>query len=187
MGQVCALQQSSYLILVFCQPQADTKPAIRALDGAFHLGEHVGANVLRLGLIPLLGFQIWHIVLYEMLVVAITQFHHANISLSRWDRWLRLLIVTPDMHKVHHSRLRTETNSNFSTLFSFWDRLAKTFRMRPNPNTLDFGLDEFDQPRWQTFWGMLKTPFVSPQPGRSADGETPRNKKAEPLARRSAR
>jgi sterol desaturase/sphingolipid hydroxylase (fatty acid hydroxylase superfamily) len=127
----------------------------------FHLGEHVGANVLRLGLIPLLGFQIWHIVVYEMLVISITQFHHADISLGRFDRWLRLLVVTPNMHKMHHSRWKPETDSNYSTFFSIWDRLARTFSMRPDPKTLEFGLDDFDESEWQTFWGMLKTPFVS--------------------------
>ncbi len=127
----------------------------------FHMGEHVVANFLRLGLIPLLGFQIWHIVVYEVMVIAITQFHHANISLGRIDRWLQLIIVTPDMHKMHHSRRKPEMNSNYSTLFSFWDRLARTFRMRPDLHCLDYGLNEFDAPKWQTFWGMLKTPFVS--------------------------
>jgi sterol desaturase/sphingolipid hydroxylase (fatty acid hydroxylase superfamily) len=127
----------------------------------FHLGEHIGSNVLRLGLIPVLGFQIWHIVVYEMLVICNTQFHHANISLGKFDRWLRLAIVTPNMHKVHHSRWRPETDSNYSTLFSFWDRLASTFRMRPNLEELDYGLDEFDESQWQSVWGMLKTPFVS--------------------------
>ena len=96
-----------------------------------------------------------------MMVIAITQFHHADISLGRFDRCLRLMIVTPNMHKMHHSRWKPETDSNFSTFFSFWDRLARTFRMRPDPKTLNYGLDEFDEPQWQTFWGMLMTPFVS--------------------------
>ena len=126
----------------------------------FHLGEHLGGGVLRLGLIPLLGLGIWQIVVYELLVVAITQFHHADISLGRFDRWLRLVIVTPDMHKVHHSRWRPETDSNYSTVLSIWDRLAKSFRMRANVRTLELGLDEYDGPEWQTWWGMLKTPFV---------------------------
>lgn len=127
----------------------------------FHLGEHIVANVLRLGLVPLLGFQIWHIVVYEMMVIAITQFHHADISVGRLDRWLRLIIVTPNMHKIHHSRWQLETDSNFSTFFSFWDRIASTFRMRAEPKTLEYGLYGYDEAQWQTFWGMLKTPFVS--------------------------
>lgn len=127
----------------------------------FHIGEHVGSNVLRLGLVPLFGLSIWQIVVYEMLVVANTQLHHANISLGRWDRWLRLLIVTPDMHKMHHSRERRETDSNYSTILSLWDRLARSLTMRDDLRTLHFGLDEYDSPNWQTVWGMLKTPFVS--------------------------
>jgi sterol desaturase/sphingolipid hydroxylase (fatty acid hydroxylase superfamily) len=129
----------------------------------FHLGEHVGAAVLRLGLIPLLGFEVWNLVVYDTLVIAITQFHHADISLGRWDRWLRLFIVTPDMHKVHHSDCQQETDSNYSTVFSWWDRLAVTFRMRSDPKTLVFGLKEFTAPAWQGWWGMWKTPFVVPQ------------------------
>jgi sterol desaturase/sphingolipid hydroxylase (fatty acid hydroxylase superfamily) len=128
----------------------------------FHLGEHVGASVLRLGLIPLLGFEVWNLVVYDTLVIAVTQFHHADISLGRWDRWLRLFIVTPDMHKVHHSDMRHETDSNYSTVLSLWDRLARTLRMRSDPRTIVFGLTEFTAPAWQGCWGMLKTPFVNP-------------------------
>jgi sterol desaturase/sphingolipid hydroxylase (fatty acid hydroxylase superfamily) len=128
----------------------------------FHLGEHLGAAVLRLGLIPLLGFEVWNLVLYDTLVIAITQFHHADISIGRWDRWLRWLIVTPYMHKVHHSDWRQETDSNYSTVLSVWDRLFRSFRMRSDPKTLVFGLDEFSDPGWQNWWGMMETPFVSP-------------------------
>jgi sterol desaturase/sphingolipid hydroxylase (fatty acid hydroxylase superfamily) len=128
----------------------------------FHLGEHVGSSLLRLGLIPLLGFEVWNLVVYDVLVIAITQFHHADVSVGRWDRWLRLFIVTPDMHKVHHSDRREETDSNYSTVLSMWDRLAATFRMRSDPKTLVFGLGEFTDPKWQNWWGMMKTPFVDP-------------------------
>ncbi len=130
----------------------------------FHLGEHVGAAVLRLGLIPLLGFEVWNLVVYDTLVIAITQFHHADISIGRWDRWLRWLIVTPYMHKVHHSDWRPETDSNYSTVLSLWDRLFGSLRMRADPKTLVFGLKEFKDVSWQGLWGMWKTPFVNPTP-----------------------
>jgi sterol desaturase/sphingolipid hydroxylase (fatty acid hydroxylase superfamily) len=135
----------------------------------FHLGEHVGSSVLKLGLIPLLGFEVWNLVVYDTLVIVITQFHHADISLGRWDRWLRWLIVTPDMHKIHHSDWREETDSNYSTILSVWDRLARSFRMRSDTKTLVFGLEEFRDVTWQTWWGMLRTPFVNatPNPGPS--------------------
>jgi sterol desaturase/sphingolipid hydroxylase (fatty acid hydroxylase superfamily) len=128
----------------------------------FHLGEHIGSSVLRLGLIPLLGFEVWNLVVYDTLVIVITQFHHADISIGRWDRWLRWLVVTPYMHKVHHSDWRPETDSNYSTVLSIWDRLFGSFRMRPDPKTLVFGLNEFTDPGWQRWWGMIRTPFVDP-------------------------
>lgn len=146
----------------------------------FHLGEHLGGAVLRLGLIPLIGFGIWQIVVYELLVVAITQFHHADISLGRADRWLRLLIVTPDMHKMHHSRWRPETDSNYSTVLSVWDRLARTFRMRPDMRTLEVGLDDFDGAEWQTVWGMLRTPFVGTGANDSGAAETGSGRQSRP-------
>jgi sterol desaturase/sphingolipid hydroxylase (fatty acid hydroxylase superfamily) len=130
----------------------------------FHLGEHVGSSVLRLGLIPLLGFEVWNLVVYDILVIAITQFHHADISIGRCDRLLRLLIVTPNMHKVHHSDWRPETDSNYSTVLSVWDRIFRSFRMRSDPKMQLFGLSDFNDARWQTWWGMMKTPFVNPNP-----------------------
>ncbi len=136
----------------------------------FHLGELVGSALLRLGLVPLLGIGAWELVAYDTLVVAGTQFHHADISLGRWDRWLRLVLVTPTMHKVHHSDLRPETDSNYATVLSLWDRLAGTFRMRADPRTLVFGLREFTDPAWQTWWGLWKTPLANPP---TAGGELP--------------
>ena len=137
----------------------------------FHLGEHVGSSVLKLGLIPLLGIEVWQLLLYDTLLIAVTQFHHADITLGRWDRWLRLVIVTPDLHKVHHSRWRPETDSNYSTVLSVWDRLFGSYRTREDPATIEFGLDQFFDPQWQRVGGMLATPFVdSERAGRVGDG-----------------
>jgi len=127
----------------------------------FHVGEHLGAATLRLGLIPLFGVSVIEILIFETLVVANTMFHHANVSLGSLDRPLRWLIVTPRMHQIHHSRYRPETDSNYSTLFSCWDRLAQTYRMRAGKESVQLGLDEFSDDRWQTISGMLKTPFAA--------------------------
>lgn len=79
-------------------------------------------------MIALLVLQIWELALYELATFAVVQMHHANIALpARLDRALRLVIVTPFMHKVHHSRWQPETDSNYSSLFSFWDRLFARF------------------------------------------------------------
>lgn len=128
----------------------------------FHIGEIVMSSVLRVPLIVLLGASIGQLALYEVLMFAVVQFHHANISVSaKWDRILRLFIVTPYMHKVHHSRWQPETDSNYASLLSIWDRIFRSFRMNEKPESLRLGLDEFDAPSDQTFPGLLKTPVVN--------------------------
>ena len=124
----------------------------------FHTGELVLSAILRLALIPLLGVTSTELLVHETLVLAATAFHHANISVGRLDRWLALGIVTPFLHKVHHSREPLETNSNYATVFSWWDRLGGTLRQREDCQSLRLGLDEFDDPRWETLAGLLSIP-----------------------------
>jgi len=126
----------------------------------FHLGEQIFSALLRLGIIPVLGLDSWSMIVYAAVMNINVQVHHADISLGRLDPWLRLLIVTPNMHKVHHSRIKQETDSNYSVLFSIWDRIGRSFRSRENIKEIEFGLHEYDDQQWQTLPGMMKTPFV---------------------------
>lgn len=136
--------------------QLDASSALR-----FHTGELIFSSLLRLAVVPLLGMSLTQLILYETLLQPIILFHHSNVALpERFDRVLRFLIVTPNMHRVHHSQERFETDSNYSSVFSFWDRLGKSFRRRPDPLTLCYGLPEFPEEKWQTLSGMLKTPIV---------------------------
>jgi sterol desaturase/sphingolipid hydroxylase (fatty acid hydroxylase superfamily) len=128
----------------------------------FHPGELLISSLLHLALMPILGIAAWQLAVYETILLGATQFHHANISLGRFDAPLRWLIVTPHMHKVHHSNLRPETDSNYASVLSLWDRLARTFRRRDDPATIRYGLDEFADPRWQSLPGMLRTPAADP-------------------------
>lgn len=129
----------------------------------FHLGEIFFSSLFRIPLIALFGVYLWELVLYEIVMFAVVQFHHANVGLSeKYDRWLRILIVTPNMHRVHHSRWQPETDSNYSSLFSFWDRLARTFRLNTKPETIKLGLEQFNSEEHQTIKGMLKTPVRKP-------------------------
>lgn len=140
-------------------PRMDVTTASR-----FHIGEIALSSVLRIPVIALLGLQLWEVALYELAMFAVVQLHHANIALpASIDRALRAVIVTPFMHKVHHSRWQTETDSNYSSLFSFWDRLFGSFRLRDDPRTLLFGLEEFSRPEDQTLVGLLKTPLKQVQ------------------------
>ena len=128
----------------------------------FHIGEIAMSSILRVPLIILLGVGIGQLAVYEILMLAVVQFHHANIGVSaKWDRLLRLFIVTPYMHKVHHSRWQPETDSNYSSLLSIWDRLFRSFQINKKPETIRIGLDQFDHPRDQTIRGLLHTPLGS--------------------------
>ena len=128
--------------------------------GRFHLGEIFFSSIFRIFIIAFFGVYFWEIVLYEIAMFAVVMFHHANVGLSeKYDRILRAIIVTPNMHRVHHSRWQPETDSNYSSLFSFWDRIARTFRLNPKPETIRLGLEQLDKEEDQTVKGMFKTPF----------------------------
>lgn len=126
----------------------------------FHTGEIIFSSIFRTGIIILVGLHLWELLVYEILLVLVVQFHHANIGLpEKVDKFLRLFIVTPSMHKVHHSRVHSETDSNYSSLFSFWDRICKTFNINENPHSIKIGLDEFDSEEDQNVKGLFWTPF----------------------------
>lgn len=127
----------------------------------FHIGEIFMSSVLRVPVIVLLGIGIEKIALYELLMFAVVQFHHANIGVTeKWDRVLRPFIVTPFMHKVHHSRWQPETDSNYSSFLSIWDRVFLSFRINRKPSSIHIGLDDYDPPERQSVPGMLKTPWT---------------------------
>ena len=135
-------------------PQVDVTTALR-----FHLGELTFSSILRLGVLVLLGLEFQQLMLYEAVLLPVIRLHHSNVALPEsWDRLLRAVIVTPNMHRVHHSDVTPETNSNYSSIFSFWDRLWRTFRLR-DPLALHYGLLDFREAKWQTFRGMWVTPF----------------------------
>jgi sterol desaturase/sphingolipid hydroxylase (fatty acid hydroxylase superfamily) len=138
-------------------PNMDVTTASR-----FHLGEIAMSSMLRMPLIFLTGIQLWELAIFETAMLLVVQFHHANISVgARLDHWLRPFIVTPAKHKVHHSRIRTETDSNFTAFLSVWDRLFCTFRLRDDPRTIEFGLGAFDAPEHRTLLGLYKIPLVN--------------------------
>jgi len=136
-------------------PEMDATTATR-----FHTGEVLISAALRLALIPLLGITLWQLLLYESLMAPVILFHHSNVHFpEKVDRWLRALVVSPAIHRVHHSRAQVETDSNFSIIFSFWDRIGGTFRLRKDGRPVDFGLDEYDGDEWQRVSRLLTTPF----------------------------
>ena len=109
----------------------------------FHFGEITLSSLARVPVLALIGCRMEELALYEVLLFAVVQFHHANIGLPDWlDRALRTVIVTPHLHKVHHSVVIAEQNANFSSLFSWWDRIAQTFRLVPDLSQMVFGVEQ---------------------------------------------
>lgn len=140
-------------------PSMDVSTATR-----FHLGEIAISSTMRLPLIALVGISIQGILLYDFLLLLATQFHHANVGLpSKLDQAMRYAIVSPNMHKVHHSSERVETDSNYSSVLSVWDRLFRTYRERDDYRGIHYGLAGFKEERTQTVTGLLLTPFENPR------------------------
>ena len=108
----------------------------------FHLVEIAVSSILRIGILPLMGIRFGELVVYETALQVLVQWQHANVRLPRlMESALRLFLVTPGLHQVHHSQLRVETDSNFSSLFSIWDRIGRTFRTRQDPSQIVLGLE----------------------------------------------
>jgi len=126
----------------------------------FHPGELILSAFIRLPAVLLLGLTFPQLCLYELVLNLSILFHHSNLAVPKaWDRALSALIVTPDMHRVHHSTEAAETNSNFSSVLSVWDRLAGTFRTREDTRGITLGLPVFREAKWQRFRGILITPL----------------------------
>ncbi len=138
--------------------------ADRELDASsalrFHTGEIVLSSVARLFVLPLLGVSLGQLLLYEAVLLPVILFHHGNVRLPRrLDRVLQWVLVTPWMHWVHHSRKQMETDSNYSSVLSVWDRVFRTHRRTENPRKLRLGLDGMARSEWGTLRGMLSMPF----------------------------
>jgi sterol desaturase/sphingolipid hydroxylase (fatty acid hydroxylase superfamily) len=137
-------------------PEVDVTTATR-----FHLGEIVFSSIIRLVLIPVVGIPLGVLILFDVIQLPIISFHHANIQVkAALDRFLRYLIVTPFMHKVHHSRIKDEIDSNFSSLLSVWDRLFGSYVEKEDYREIRFGLDGYDGDDRQSVKGLLTTPLV---------------------------
>jgi sterol desaturase/sphingolipid hydroxylase (fatty acid hydroxylase superfamily) len=130
----------------------------------FHTLEIVFSMLLKWLVILLLGPALLAVLVFEILLNGMAMFNHANVRLPRGiDRALRYLLVTPDMHRVHHSILRRETNSNYGFNLSLWDRFFHTYIAQPEKGhaAMTIGIPEFrDERQVDRLPGMLALPFV---------------------------
>ena len=130
----------------------------------FHPIEIILSMLIKFATIVLLGPPVVAVVIFEVMLNATAIFNHSNVRLNLVvDKWLRLLVVTPDMHRVHHSVEDDETNSNFGFSLPWWDRLFGTYRAQPRAGhqAMTIGIRTFREDKWCSWLpGMLAIPFV---------------------------
>jgi sterol desaturase/sphingolipid hydroxylase (fatty acid hydroxylase superfamily) len=118
--------------------------------------------VIKFGVIAALGTPAVAVLIFEVLLNATSMFNHGNVGIpKRLDRFLRWIVVTPDMHRVHHSIKARETNSNFGFNLPWWDRLFGSYRDQPEAGHkgMTIGIEQFRDAREQRLDQMLMQPF----------------------------
>lgn len=136
----------------------DASSAVR-----FHPIEIILSMLYKCAIVLIIGPAAVAVLIFEIILNASAIFNHANLKLPiAVDKVLRLFIVTPDMHRVHHSVIENETNKNFGFNFSIWDRLFKTYKAQPEGghDSMKIGLSEHQSVNPSHFWWILKLPFA---------------------------
>ena len=129
----------------------------------FHPIEILLSMLIKIALVAALGPPAVAVLIFEVLLNASSMFNHGNLAIPRQvDRVLRWLVVTPDMHRVHHSVVVAETNSNFGFTLPWWDRLFGTYRAQPAAGhaAMTIGIEQFRDPGDLRLDRMLIQPFV---------------------------
>jgi sterol desaturase/sphingolipid hydroxylase (fatty acid hydroxylase superfamily) len=124
-----------------------------------HPGESVFRAIFTIFGVWVCGAPVWLVMMYQSLSVVLTQFNHANIRLPLWaDNMISWLLVSPNMHKVHHHYQRPQTDSNYGNIFSVWDRLFGTYNDTP-VDQIQYGLDVLDNNKDESILFQMKIPF----------------------------
>jgi len=127
----------------------------------FHFGELIGSVFYRGAFVFIAGATALQVLIYEILFEGATQFHHSNLKLPfHFEKALNKIIVTPRMHGIHHSVIKEETDSNYSVIFSFWDRLHNTVRLNVNQDLIVIGVPSYSNADELTAGYLLKLPFT---------------------------
>ncbi|MDZ5697152.1 sterol desaturase family protein [Chelativorans sp. M5D2P16] len=128
----------------------------------FHPLEILISMLWKAGVVVALGAPVLAVLIFEIVLNGASMFNHANIAIPKpLDRVLRLVVVTPDMHRVHHSSIRRETDANYGFNFPFWDRLFRTYVDQPSRGHggMEIGLREYRGPVAAGFLWALALPF----------------------------
>ena len=149
-------------------------PDVDVTTGArFHPCEILLSLGVKFLIIVILGAPAMSVLLFEVLLNATAMFNHSNVRVpALMERVLRCFVITPDLHRVHHSILRRETDSNFGFTLPWWDWLFRTYRAQPEAGHDDMilGLEQFREPKELRLDRMLTQPFRTSDPeGRGSE------------------
>lgn len=126
----------------------------------FHIGELSISAVIKIGLIFFFGADLIGLALFEILLVLTSQFHHSSVKVPFWlERIYWILFVPPSMHRIHHSVVIKERNSNYGTIFSLWDRVLETMVSRVDQLKLRIGVGAYPKSEKLHFHHLLLMPF----------------------------
>ncbi|WP_423148909.1 sterol desaturase family protein [Rubrolithibacter danxiaensis] len=140
----------------------------------FHFGELITSVVFRGAATLLIGATPELVLVYEIIFEAATNFHHSNWKLPlKTEKALNLFIVTPRMHGIHHSIVKKETDSNFSVIFSFWDRISNSLKLNIPQEELIIGVPYFRDPNELNVTKLITMPLKKTPAWQLPHGETP--------------
>ena len=127
----------------------------------FHFGELIGSVFFRGAAVILIGISPLMVLIYEISFDASNQFQHSNLKIPfRLEKALNKILVTPRMHGIHHSMKKRETDSNYSIIFSFWDRLHGTINLNVRQDEVVTGVPVYPDAKELTTVNLLKLPFT---------------------------
>ena len=157
-------------------PALDVSTAFR-----FHFGEVLLSTLFRVAQVSLIGMSFATFAIYELVFQSNTLFHHSNLRLPiRMERWLNKVLVTPRMHGIHHSQVRSETNSNYGVVFPWWDRWHKTLGLNVSQAKIEIGVPAYSLPGDNGIWPAVIMPFVKQRDyWRKPDGKMPQREVAD--------
>jgi sterol desaturase/sphingolipid hydroxylase (fatty acid hydroxylase superfamily) len=141
-----------------CDLNMDVSTATR-----FHVGELAISNVIKVSLVYLLGAPLLGVILFESLVVFTAQFHHSSLKAPRrFENIYWYIFVPPSMHRIHHSVVIKERDSNYATIFSLWDRGMGTLRTDVDQEKIKIGVGAYRKQDKLNLHHLLKMPFAKP-------------------------
>ncbi len=129
----------------------------------FHIGELAISGVIKIALVFLLGASPLGVMIFESALVLCAQFHHSSLKVPKWfERIFWILFVPPSMHRIHHSVIIKERDTNYGTIFSIWDRLLGTLLKDVDQKTIRIGMGAYQKPDKLNLRHLLAMPFTRP-------------------------